>query len=329
MFADLLNNIQKALHHWANYRLSYAGKISLINTVIFGLEQFWCSTLLIPKGVIKLVTKFCRHFLWGTVEGQRKLIMKSWRSCCKPHVEGGFNIKEILGWNKFLLCKWIWAIETHADSSWVLWNHTYNIKHGSFWTMQTKSFHSESWKSILKVRDLLLAKTGGIDNARALLYRCVAGGKLQLSLIYKQLRDHDHKIRLEKTVWNRVALPKHSVLVVLAMQYKLATIDKLNHRGMHMVNRCITQAKSNESHRHLFFRCQFAASIWHRLLQWLKLRGRTDCLKRELHWLAGKRTRRHWKAQRISSCLTALPYSIWKNGIPVFFEMLNIMRTTL
>ncbi|XP_074301542.1 uncharacterized protein LOC141632942 [Silene latifolia] len=263
MFADLLNNIQKALHHWANYRLSYAGKLSLINTVIFGLEQFWCSTLLIPKGVIKLVTKFCRQFLWGTEEGQRKLIMKSWSSCCKPHVEGGFNIKEVLAWNKCLLCQ-----------------------------------------------DILLAKTGGVDHARALLKSCVAGGKLQLSLIYEQLRDHDHRISWEKTVWNKVALPKHSVLVVLAMQHKLATMDNLNHRGLHIVNRCILCKADNESHQHLFFRCQFVASIWHRLLHWLKLRGRTECLKRELHWLAGRRNRRHWKAQWISSCLTALTYSI-------------------
>ncbi|XP_074301282.1 uncharacterized protein LOC141632656 [Silene latifolia] len=238
--------------------------------------------------------------------------MKSWSSCCKPHVEGGFNIKEVLAWNKCLLCKWIWAIETYADSSWVLWNHTYNIKNGSFWTLQPKNFHSKSWRSILKVRNILLAKTGGVDHVRALLKSCVAGGKLQLSLIYEQLRDHDHKISWEKTVWNKVALPKHNVLVVLAMQHKLATMDNLNHRGLYIVNRCILCKADNESHQHLFFRCQFVASIWHRLLHWLKIRGRTDCLKRELHWLAGRRNRRHWKAQWISSCLTALTYSFWE-----------------
>ncbi|XP_074300257.1 uncharacterized protein LOC141631493 [Silene latifolia] len=141
-----------------------------------------------------------RNFLWGTEEGQRKLIMKSWTSCCKPHIEGGFNIKEMLAWNKCILCKWIWAIETHSDSSWVLWNHTYNIKQNSFWTMQIKSFHSESWKSILKVRDLLLDKTGGIENARTLLSSCAAGGKLKLSLIYEQLREHDSRISWVKAI---------------------------------------------------------------------------------------------------------------------------------
>ncbi|XP_074266069.1 uncharacterized protein LOC141588530 [Silene latifolia] len=251
MFADLLNKIQKALHHWANYKLSYAGNISLINT----------------------------EFLWGTVEGQRKLIMKSWTSCCKPHIEGGFNIKEILAWNKCILCKWIWAIENHSDSSWV------------------KSFHSESWKSILRIRDPLLEKTGSRDNARTLLSSFVTGGKLKLSLIYEQLREHDRRLSWVKAVWNRVSLPKHSMLVVLAMQHKLATIDKLNHKGLHMVNRCTLCKAANESHQHLFFKCPFATQIWHRLLQWMKLRGRTDSLSRELYWLAGRRIRRHWKVQ--------------------------------
>ncbi|XP_074313524.1 uncharacterized protein LOC141648702 [Silene latifolia] len=101
-----------------SFPFRYLGKVNLINTVIFGLEQFWCSTLLIPKGVIKQITKFCRNFLWNTDEGTKKLIMKSWASCCKPVHEGGFNIKEVLAWNKCLISKWIWEIDQHSESFW-------------------------------------------------------------------------------------------------------------------------------------------------------------------------------------------------------------------
>ncbi|XP_074300256.1 uncharacterized protein LOC141631492 [Silene latifolia] len=104
------------------------------------------------------------------------------------------------------------------------------------------------------------------------------------------------------------------------MQHKLATIDKLNYRGLHMVNRCILCKAVNETRQHLFFKCQFAAQIWHRLLQWMKLRGRTDSLRRELHWLAGRRIRRHWKVHWVSSCLTALGYSIWEERNSCIFR---------
>ncbi|XP_074277918.1 uncharacterized protein LOC141601526 [Silene latifolia] len=281
MFADLLSKVQKCLHNWANQKISYAGKISLINIVIFGLEQFWCFTLLIPKGVIKLITKFCRHFLWGSDEGHRKLIMKSWASCCVPHAEGGFNIKE-----------------------------TYNIKSGDFWTMAPKNFHSESCKSLLKVRNELVAKIGGVATARAFLLDCIAEGKLQLHRVYDFLRDPGRRISWARVVWNKAALPKHSFLVVLVMQRKLATIDQVMHRGMHLVNRCVLCKAANEDHAHLFFQCSYSSNIWQNLLEWMGMRGRSMKLKTELHWLANRRHRKHWKALRISSCLNALTHSL-------------------
>ncbi|XP_074267032.1 uncharacterized protein LOC141590333 [Silene latifolia] len=114
MFADLLNRVQKALQHWSIYKLSFAGKISWLKSVIFGMEQYWCSTLQIPKEVINLITKFCRNFLWNSEEGCRKLIMKSWMSCCAPYQEGGFNIKEVLAWIKCILGKWIWESDEES-----------------------------------------------------------------------------------------------------------------------------------------------------------------------------------------------------------------------
>ncbi|XP_074291153.1 uncharacterized protein LOC141617924 [Silene latifolia] len=194
IFADLLNKIQNALNHWATHRLSYAGKISLINTVIFRFEQYWCATLLIPKGVIKLITKFCINFLWNSGEGTRKLIMKSWASCCFPYKEGGFNIKEILTWNKSILCKWIWAIDNKSESTWSQCDLIYNIKATGFWTMQIKPHHSESWRGILYVRNELITRARDIENARTILNSCVKARKLKLHLLYDQFREKGNRV---------------------------------------------------------------------------------------------------------------------------------------
>ncbi|XP_074290908.1 uncharacterized protein LOC141617633 [Silene latifolia] len=237
MFADLLNKMHKTLHNWANHKISYAGKISLINTVIFGLEQFWCSTLLIPKGVIKLITKLCRNFLSGTDEEHMKLIMKSWASCCTPHNEGGFNIKEVLAWNK-------------CD-------------------------------------------------------------KLKLHKVYNFIREPGRRISWVHAVWNKDVVPKHSFLVVLDMQHKLSTIDQLTHRVMYLVNRCVLCKAANEDHHHLFFQCSYSGHVWKQLLSWMGVTGRSVNLKKEIHWVASRRHRRHCKAHWASSCLNALTYSIW------------------
>ncbi|XP_074315253.1 uncharacterized protein LOC141651438 [Silene latifolia] len=175
---------------------------------------------------------------------------------------GGFNINEVLAWNKSVLCKWLWAIEHHSDSTWSQWNRVYNIKSENFWTMQIKSYHSESWRSILQVRNELINRSGGISQAQENLSSCVKNGKFHLHLVYDQLRNKENSVVWTKGVWHRAVLPKHSFFMVLAMQRCLATVDKLNHKGICIINRCILCKATCETHRHLFFRCPYSAALW-------------------------------------------------------------------
>ncbi|XP_074306038.1 uncharacterized protein LOC141641266 [Silene latifolia] len=312
MFADLLTKVQQALNHWSTRTLSYAGKIRLLNTVIFGLEQFWCSTLLIPKGLIKLITKFCRNFLWNTEEGTKKMVMKSWATCYKLVQEGGFNIKEILAWNKCLICKWIWDIDQHSDSSWAVWNYLSNIKAGSFWTVVPKTYHSESWKSILKVRDDLIKKHGTVDAVKVILQSCVKKETLCLSLVYEQIRDKEGKVRWGKLVWRRAILPKHSVIMTLALHGKLATVDQLNKKGLIIINRCVLCKAALETHKHLFIKCSYSETIWQKLLQWMRILGRSNHMSEEIAWISSRRAKRHWKTNWFLGCLSTLVYSLWE-----------------
>ncbi|XP_074318872.1 uncharacterized protein LOC141655704 [Silene latifolia] len=77
MFQAMVDKIQASIKHWTGNLLSYAGKMQLINSVLFGLENFWCSALLLPKVVAKLVNKLCKNYFWGTPSGQRKMTFQS------------------------------------------------------------------------------------------------------------------------------------------------------------------------------------------------------------------------------------------------------------
>ncbi|XP_074270821.1 uncharacterized protein LOC141594724 [Silene latifolia] len=46
-------------------KLSYAGRVILINAVLNTLHNYWASIFLIPKGVIKRIEAICRNFLWS------------------------------------------------------------------------------------------------------------------------------------------------------------------------------------------------------------------------------------------------------------------------
>ncbi|KAK9676672.1 hypothetical protein RND81_11G092500 [Saponaria officinalis] len=104
-FVDLIGKVQKALNHLSTRMLSYAERIQLLNSIVFGLENYWCSTLLIPKGVVKWIQGFCRKFLWHKHSDQKRIILKSCLTSSSAHSEGGFKIKEILSWNKAFISK--------------------------------------------------------------------------------------------------------------------------------------------------------------------------------------------------------------------------------
>ncbi|XP_074315339.1 uncharacterized protein LOC141651530 [Silene latifolia] len=178
--------------------------------------------------------------------------------------------------------------------------------------MTSKNYHSESWKSLLKVRDDLLQKTGTIDVAKTVLQSCVRNGKFSLSLAYEQLRDKERTVRWGKTVWNRAVLPKHSVIMTLALQGKLATVDHLNKKGMMIVNRCVLCKAALESHSHLFFKCPYSATLWQSLMLWMKVLGRTNSLKQEIAWISNRHARRHWKTSWYLGCMHTLVYCLWE-----------------
>ncbi|XP_074315836.1 uncharacterized protein LOC141652088 [Silene latifolia] len=128
MFLPLLDKIRSKITSWANNFLSYSGKLQLINSVIFGLHNFWGASIILPKGIVKAVNKLCKDFLWGIKEGDRRLVFKSWDSFCLPRKEGGVNIKEVLSWNKSQMLAWIKKLLLHSDSIWVKWVEAYILK---------------------------------------------------------------------------------------------------------------------------------------------------------------------------------------------------------
>ncbi|XP_074287888.1 uncharacterized protein LOC141613053 [Silene latifolia] len=99
MYDPIVQKIQHLVRSCAVKFLSYASKIEVLNSMVFGLENFWCGRLLLPHNVCIIITKLCKQLFWGYQEGQRKLVFKSWASICSPWSEGGFQIKNLAIWN--------------------------------------------------------------------------------------------------------------------------------------------------------------------------------------------------------------------------------------
>ncbi|KAI3440946.1 uncharacterized protein J3R85_002979 [Psidium guajava] len=56
----LVDGITSRFKGWTVKRLSFAGRVRLIKSVIFSRTTCWCQLFLLPKKIIKLVEQNCR-----------------------------------------------------------------------------------------------------------------------------------------------------------------------------------------------------------------------------------------------------------------------------
>jgi len=61
----LVEKITAKITTWTSRHLSYAGRLVLVNSVLFGIFNFWAWVFMLPQAVIDKVIKLCRNFLWG------------------------------------------------------------------------------------------------------------------------------------------------------------------------------------------------------------------------------------------------------------------------
>ncbi|XP_074299678.1 uncharacterized protein LOC141630827 [Silene latifolia] len=208
---------------------SFPFRLQLLNSVVFGIENFWCASVLLPKSV--------------------------------------FGVKEILSWNKALISKWLWLLDQTPQGLWSIWHSEYHLSHCSIWDAAIHDRYSESFRSIISVKNDLLTVTGSPAAARALLHSWCSGDKFQVAAAYNWFRLCHPTISWSKGLFHKVVVPRHSIINSLACQQKLATVDKLILRGFITPNRCVLCKQDSETHDHLFFACPFSQQLWHELMR--------------------------------------------------------------
>ncbi|XP_033143356.1 uncharacterized protein LOC103862645 [Brassica rapa] len=99
--------IRRKLNGWLHRRLSLAGRLRLISTVISGIVGFWTSAFLLPKRVKQLINSLTTSFLWkGTLDNSNGAKV-AWDALCFPKREGGLGLRSISSWNAIFSLKLI------------------------------------------------------------------------------------------------------------------------------------------------------------------------------------------------------------------------------
>lgn len=88
----LIQKILSKINCWATKFLSYAGRLQLIKSVLFGIQVYWSQVFVIPQKVLKLLQTACRVFLWTGKASVSKRALVAWDKVMQPVQAGGLNV---------------------------------------------------------------------------------------------------------------------------------------------------------------------------------------------------------------------------------------------
>lgn len=104
----IIDNIKRKLARWSTKTLSYAGRLQLINSVLFHTQVYWSSVVALPVSILKTIESLCRNFLWKGCDGsneKRGMTLVAWQKVCVPRNEGGLGVKQLRTWNEAAMTK--------------------------------------------------------------------------------------------------------------------------------------------------------------------------------------------------------------------------------
>ena len=135
-YSPLISKITKSFKSWSAKLLSFAGRLQLLKTVIFGTVNFWISAFVLPKGCIREVESLCSRFLWSGNIDTRGIAKVAWSTVCLPKDEGGLGLRSFAVWNQVLCLKFIWLLLSRSPSLWVDWHWHTHLAEVSFWKLE-------------------------------------------------------------------------------------------------------------------------------------------------------------------------------------------------
>ena len=83
------------------------GRVTLINSILMGVFNFWATIFILPQRVIREIERLCRNYLWGADDAYRKILFVAWEKVCQPKKNGGLGIRNMEAWNKASIAKLI------------------------------------------------------------------------------------------------------------------------------------------------------------------------------------------------------------------------------
>ncbi|XP_070031557.1 uncharacterized protein [Nicotiana tomentosiformis] len=101
----LIEKITAKISSWTTKKLSYDGRVQLVQSVIFGIQAYRAQLFILPAKVLKMIEALCRRYIWLGTNTITKKALVTWEKICTPKSAGGLNLINLPLWNKAGIAK--------------------------------------------------------------------------------------------------------------------------------------------------------------------------------------------------------------------------------
>ncbi|XP_011016286.1 PREDICTED: uncharacterized protein LOC105119798 [Populus euphratica] len=226
-FSPLLQDLELVIQGWIGKNLTYAGRLELLRSVLYGKVHFWLNIFPMPEIVIHSIISTCRNFLWTGDARRHHSALVSWKTLCLRKTEGGLGLFDLKACNRSFLTKQLWNIHLKIDSTWIRWVHHFYLNRDTIWHAQAHQHSSPLWKAIISIRDNLVQHCEYPGESIQLLRSWSSSKGTFVAHAYQFFRPSGPTIPWHRVVWEHWSLAKYSFILWLAVLGKLRTCDRL------------------------------------------------------------------------------------------------------
>ncbi|CAA7013050.1 unnamed protein product [Microthlaspi erraticum] len=150
-----IEKIRNKLNSFTVRFLSFAGKIKLVSSVIYGMVNFWSQVYSLPKAFYTKVDSMCSAFLWKNKTDSASGARVAWRDVCKPRSEGGLGVRNLHEFEVVFKLKQVWNLFANSGSLWVAWMRGNIFGRRGFWATPDSPRFSKTIRAMLQLKPFI------------------------------------------------------------------------------------------------------------------------------------------------------------------------------
>ena len=132
------------------------------------------------------------------------------------------------------------------------------------------------------------------------------------------------------SVWNHLSVPKHRIILWLAILDRLHTKDRLWKMHIVQTKNCLLCTDEEETRHHLFFDYRFSAECFSQIKEWLHWRSKKTKLLEVLRWIDKCKRISKFRRNVLRAAVAACIYQIWTaRNEQLWIQKIGDIRSTV